>query len=793
MEIYKLSKFISISSDLATVEMISEKDSIYTTLQRTKCFLNREYAKIKNKWFCLSKYTVRINNISYHNSENGYTIASVDILKNHKKEDIPTDIPKIKGFFSFLYKEEEVDVLGYWESSTYGLYFNVLSHKRITKIDSVAVKNYIKAALPNISTNMIENMIKYFGPSKILDIIKNTPEELKKVKGIGDKSIQKITDGIGQARVLESVFDFLSRFDIPSSLIIQIYKEIGLNTEDIIKNNPYKLVENMLLDINSADKIGKHLGFSYNSHERIKALVVCFLKNESENKGDMFTKFDLIASLLDSYSAKYGDITSTIPFTPKEIFKAIQELSKDGYVFIEDHPSDGICIYHSYYKTVEDKICNRLYELLTTFSKRKYFPDKVNDVIINLEKTSGIKMAKLQKEAVHMAIKYKFSILTGGPGTGKTQTINTIIKTIKSIYPDCEIGLCAPTGKASKRMSEMTGLEAYTIHKKLKCTPFTNVMDLEELTADFIIIDEASMIDADLFYKLLTTIKDDASILFVGDYNQLPSVGVGLILRDLIESNSIPVTQLIEVFRQKGESPIIELSQEISKGNHLRKNSKYITSKKDFHFSIKNTNQEIQDEILNTIKKAINSKIISADSIQVLMPLNHGDVGMVILNQKIQSLLNPDKGQAKYELTPFMEIREGDRVMQTKNNYDVGVFNGSVGYVKKIFYNNDVEVICEFDGEEKTYVGDDAVQELVLAYAITIHKSQGSEFQMVIMPVSKSYHSMLSRNLLYTAVTRAKKYLRIIGDIDSFNNGIDNTEVVSRNSHIKERLIKLLK
>ena len=175
------------------------------------------------------------------------------------------------------------------------------------------------------------------------------------------------------------------------------------------------------------------------------------------------------------------------------------------------------------------------------------------------------------------------------------------------------------------------------------------------------------------------------------------------------------------------------------------------------------------------------------------MPVNHGDIGMVILNQKIQAFLNPDNGQNKYELTPFMELREGDRVMQTKNNYEIGVFNGSVGYIKSISYENDVEVICEFDGEEKSYVGDDAVMELILAYAITIHKSQGSEFPLVIMPVSKSYNTMLSKNLLYTAVTRTKEYLRIIGDIDAFNAGIDNTNITSRNSHVKERLIELMK
>lgn len=793
MQTYTLTKFNSVNADMASVTLKNDTGSLEITLPRTLCLKNREYVNYRGKWQRLSKYKATIKRIRFKEEANGFTVADIGILKNYTKEDIPTDCPKIKGFFPILYAEEIVDLLGFWESSNSGFYFNVITCERVVKIEAVSIINFLKAALPGMSKVIVENMVNYFGPSKIIDIIKNSPNELLKVKGIGPKAIVKIQDGVGQAFMLESIFEFMGQFDIPSSAIIEIYKEYGLKSEEVLKNNPYLLAERLFLPISDVDKIGKYLGFIYNSPERIRALIVCFLKNESENKGDMFTLLDTITENLTQYSNRFGNFKHKQRFTQEEINEALESLKNIGHIFIDHHPIDGVCIYHSYYKTVEDKICYRLYDLLTGINTRPYDKKTVDKLLSDEENNTGFKMADKQKEAVHMALKNKFSILTGGPGTGKTQSINSIIKIIEKINPGIELGLCAPTGKASKRMSELTGKNAYTIHKKLECKPFTAVEELEELTSDFLIIDEASMIDADLFYKLLTSIKDSASILLVGDYHQLPSVGVGLILRDLIESGVIPVTELTEVFRQSGTSPIIELSQNISKGNHLRQNSRYTTKKGEFYFNIQGDNRSIQREILKTIQSVVDSKIMTADMIQVLMPVNHGDIGMVILNQKIQNLLNPDIGQNKYELTPFMELRVGDRIMQTKNNYNIGVFNGSVGYIKSIEYgDNGVEMRCEFDGEEKTYTGYDEVEEVALAYAITIHKSQGSEFPLVIMPVARSYGSMLSRNLLYTAVTRAKKYLRIIGDINAFNAGVDNTEIVSRNSHIKEKLQNLI-
>lgn len=792
MQIYELEKINSINATMASVHMVSDKKEIDIAIPRNQCYIGKSYLKNEENWIKLSKYLIKIKKIKFKNEKSGFTLALIDIKKNISKDDIPTDSPILKGFFPVLYEEEQLEVLGYWDSSNKGLYFNVVQYRKTFDIESVAIKNYIEAAIPNISSIMIDKLISHFGPENILDVIKNSPQKLSEVKGIGPKAILKISDGIAQACVLENTFEFMSRFDISPNSIISIYKEFGLASEDLIKKNPYKISTSFLLSLSDADKIGKYLGFEYDNPERVKAIIIHFLRSESENNGDMFTKLSDILSKITDFSNKNGFIKAKEHFTLTEIWPVLKDLNKDKYIFIEEHPIDGTCIYHSYYKTVEDKICSRMEELLHSVNIRPYYKQKIDKLIESQEKSSGIKIDDKQKEAIHMAIKNKFSILTGGPGTGKTQTINSIIKTLESLYPGIEIDLCAPTGRASKRMSELTGKDAYTIHKKLKCTPFTAVTELDEIDSDFLIVDESSMIDADLFYKLLTSIKDDTSVLFVGDYHQLPSVGVGLILRDLIESGVIPVTQLTKVFRQKGKSRIIKLSQDISSGKTIDNSSSFLTPSNDFRIIQRKDNISIQNQVIATIDSAIKSGVKS-DDVQVLVPINHGDIGMVILNQRIQNLINPDIGQNKYELSAFMELREGDRVLQTKNNYDIDVFNGSIGTIKKIDYSSGAKMICEFDGEEKIYDGFEAIEELVLAYAITIHKSQGSEFPLVIIPMSKSYGQILSRNLLYTGVTRAKDYLRIIGDIDAINESIKRVNVISRNSHIKEKLIKAIK
>lgn len=792
MTIYKLQKINSINETTASVHLVSSKKEIDIAIPRNQCYIGKEYINVYGTWEKLSKYTIKIKKIKFRNEKSGFTLALVDIIKNTSKDDIPTDVPMLRGFFPVLYDEEQLEVVGYWDSSNKGLYFVSVESKRTLSIEAVSIKNYLEAAIKGISSSMLEKIINHFGAENVIDIIKNTPNKLGEIKGIGPKAIVKISDGVAQACVLENVFSFMSRFDIPTSSIIAIYKEFGLASEDLVKKNPYKIASSFLLSLSDADKIGKYIGFDYDNPERLKALIIHYLRSESENNGDMFSKLTDIIKNLTNFSNKNGYIKAKNDFALTEIWPILQDLNKDKYIFIEEHPVDGTCIYHAYYKVVEDKICYRLEELLHSINTRPYYKEKVNSLIDKQEKDFSIKIDKKQKEAIHMAIKNKFSILTGGPGTGKTQTINSIIKILETLYPEIEIGLCAPTGRASKRMSELTGKDAYTIHKKLKCTPFTAVTELDSIDSDFLIVDEASMIDADLFYKLLISIKDSSSVLFVGDYHQLPSVGVGLILRDLIESDVIPKTELTKVFRQKGESKIIDLSRSISEGKHIEEDSDFLKPSKDLKIVQRKDNISIQNQIILTISSAMNSKIVSKDDIQVLVPINHGDIGMVILNQRIQNLVNPDIGQNKYELSAFMELREGDKVMQTKNNYDIGVFNGSIGHIKKIDYSEGVKAICEFDNEEKIYDGFEAIEELVLAYAITIHKSQGSEFPLVIMPMSKSYGQILSRNLLYTGVTRAKDYLRIIGDIEAINMAIDRINVVSRNSHIKEKLIKIM-
>lgn len=782
---FTLEKIEDINGEIASVSIIKDGKRSDFIMPRSICSIGRTYyIDKKDEVHKVSEMVVKIEKIQFRDVVTGKTFAKVEILENKAKEIIPTTTNIISGYFPLIYLEEEFLVKGFWGPSSKGdLNFQVLSFEKSCSSGKNTVINFLKTSVPKLSQKTIDKMIDYFGYENVLEIVKKDSQRLFEI-GISTKTADRIIFGVGAAYALEEVFLFLSRFDISPTNIIKIYKEYQLNSQKFLVGNPYKALNDGLLSLKECDDIARFLGLNALNDERTYSVIQLFLKEESKSHGDMFTYLDKINSEISSFSRKIGDFKHHKDYEVSDIWSALTKMDRKE-IFIDNSDVKGICIYHSYFKYIEDVIVNRLLELTTNINPRHYEADKVTDFISYFESSSGLKMAAEQKNAVHMALKNKFSILTGGPGTGKTQTINAIIKCIKSLFPSATVELCAPTGKASKRMSELTGQRAFTIHKRLKYIPFTKNDELEPIDADFLIVDEASMIDADLFSKLLLNVNDNSSILFVGDYNQLPSVGIGLILRDLIESKKIATVKLKKIFRQAQHSQIVTLAHSIANGIGFDSGLKIDSTKTDFDFLECKTNIEIENLIFKEIAHFHNDLHISFEDIQVLTPMNQGDIGTIMLNQKLREYMNPLTGKSKeLVINPRLTLRTNDRVMQIKNNYKIRVFNGSIGTVLNIFQKDGEDfVIIDFDGDSVEYNLEFA-QDLVLSYASTIHKSQGSEFPVVIMPISESHNLMLSKNLIYTGITRAREYLRMVGSKSAFNKGIVNLDNTTRNSHI---------
>jgi exodeoxyribonuclease V alpha subunit len=418
---------------------------------------------------------------------------------------------------------------------------------------------------------------------------------------------------------------------------------------------------------------------------------------------------------------------------------------------------------------------------------------------------TGMTLAVKQQEAVHMALQNPISILTGGPGTGKTQTINAVIQVIQLIHPNAQIHLCAPTGRAAKRMTELTDMTATTIHRAIHLTDVRFDQNVERLYGDFLIVDESSMIDAYLFSKLLEAVNVDMKILFVGDVDQLPSIGAGLILRDLIDSKKIPTTTLTEIFRQAKDSQIVTNAHKVIQGKIVGESDGLTFDEKlgDFYFVQKEDTERIKNLIIGFIKRLMESPHnFKLQDIQVLTPMKEGELGTNALNRIIQETFNPhiDK-ELEMELfrtsksgvinERFDVFRVGDRVIHTINDYDLKVFNGEIGTIHKIYNDESGNLMMKVNYDDGMVTYDEALakEELMLAYAMTVHKSQGCEFPVGIMPIHPSQQSMLERHLLYTAFTRAKGKVVLAGVNEALNKGILNNITYHRNSKIKDRLM----
>lgn len=734
----------------------------------------------------MEKLEGMVSDIVFKNEENGYTIA---YLANENDE------ITIVGCMPTLSVGESIEVEGKWVNhKTYGSQFEVNSFMPITPSSLEGIYVYLSSGMIHgIGEKMAKRIVDKFGVDT-LDIIQNTPERLTEVEGIGMKKVKQIQESYEENRELRNIIIQLSPYGITPNYCLRIYKKYKEKAIDIINKNPYRLAEDVRgIGFKIADEIASKIGIDKYSPERIMQGIIYTL-NQSLASGHTY----LPKQILIEQSVKILGVE------PKFVENGIMDLAYNQKVHLEN--KDGkILVYLMMYYICENGVCKEIIKLSQHDIKDLHI--NIDEEIKIVEKEDNISLAKNQIEAVKEAINNGVTIITGGPGTGKTTTINTIIKIFEN--NDQKVVLCAPTGRAAKRMSETSNKEAKTIHRLLEMGFGSDSEELvffkdeeDPIDADVIILDEASMVDIILMYNLLKAVKLGTRVLLVGDSDQLPSVGAGNVLKDIIDSKVIKTVRLNEIFRQARESMIVVNAHKINNGEPLFLNVK----NKDFFFLRKNTNEEILNEIVGLVSERLPNfyKFDKLKDIQVLTSMRKGDLGVNNLNIELQKYLNPPNKYKQEEEFAKRIFRVGDKVMQIRNNYTrkwetedksesgEGIYNGDIGYIFHIDKDKKTVYVL-FDKIKLSAYKYDELDELDHSFCTTIHKSQGSEFPVVVIPIVWAPPMLLSRNLLYTAVTRAKKLVVLVGDVRYLEQMIKNNRINDRYSNLSYKLNKFIK
>lgn len=729
-----------------------------------------------------------VESIVFKSSDTGYTV-----IKFRENNIIHTAV----GVLPHLKEGQNLKITGSWVNhSQFGKQFKVEECEEILPTSKDGIEKYLSSGIiQGIGPVTAKKIVNKFGEDT-LNILDNNIERLKEIEGIGKKKLETIIESYREQRELKNITIFLQTHGLSVNQCLKIYKKYGASSVDTVKNNPYILCDEISgIGFKTSDKIARSLGIEVDSPFRIQS-GIRYVINEFCANGHTFMPKDELIKEASNVLTVSGDI----------IEENIKNAALDRKIKLEKiNDKEGVFTIPNYY--CELGITNRI--LTLAISNFQDISVDVDHLILQFEKKNNITFAESQKDAIISAFQNGIEIITGGPGTGKT----TIIKCIIEIFETCglKVLLGAPTGRAAKRMSESTGKEATTIHRMLDMGVFEKeesvfVTNAEEhsLEADVVIIDEASMIDITLMNALLKSIKVGTRLIIVGDVDQLPSVGAGNVLNDFIESGFTKVVRLKEIFRQGKESMIVVNAHKINKGEMPKLNEKGT----DFFF-IRN---DIQEGILNTIIDLINTRLPKFNSnwdklksIQVLVPMKKGVLGVTNLNEKIQNVLNPKAPYKKEKEFRSMIFREGDKVMQIKNNYSLkwtriagkgehegsGVFNGDMGFIENIDLEGKKLSII-FDDERKVIYDFMYLDELDLAYAITIHKSQGSEFPVVIIPAYMGAPLLMNRNLLYTGITRAKEMVVVVGIPKALKYMVDNTRSMERYSSLNWRIKEVI-
>ena len=701
-----------------------------------------------------------VDHFLYYNESNTYGVLEL----NTEDDDVICT-----GRFPGLTEGETIEVSGEWvDHPTYGVQLKVLNYEIIEPTDILDMERYLASgAIKGIGPSTAKKIIKHFGEDTFR-IIEEEPERLSEIKGITERKAISIATQMSERHELRNVVMFMQKYGISNSMAIKLYDEYGSQIKSIILNNPYKLAREVNgIGFKRADEIAAKTGVKLDSEFRIQCGIIHCLKEASTDGHTYLPREELIRSAYELLGVCESDIE-----------RQLDELKIERQL-IEVKSEDRLNIYLTEYYQIEKNCAVKLLTL-ARYSDR-ISASELDSEIKSIESELDIELHDLQREAVIKALSEGLFILTGGPGTGKTTTIKSIISGLER--RNLRFVLAAPTGRAAKRMSETTGYEASTIHRLLsikhnpeeRADAYFEMNEDNPLDVDAVIIDEASMVDILLFNSLLKAISPGCKLIIVGDSNQLPSVGPGQVLKDMLDSGVCPNVELKYIFRQSNESHIVTYAHMINNGEQIDFTTKY----EDFFLLKRDNYEEIRQALLYLICEKLPKHFnTSPMQIQVLTPMKKGALGVWELNRILQECINPPSDK-KVELEYGENIfRVGDKVMQTKNNYDMewdimstygisaqrgkGVFNGDIGIIDHINKPSRLIKITFDDGREAEY-SYETLEELELAYAITIHKSQGSEYPVVIMPLLGGPRSLLYRNLLYTGVTRAKDCVVILG------------------------------
>lgn len=730
-----------------------------------------------------------IDKIVFRNKENGYTVLS---LVNEEEE------ITCVGTFSFINEGEYMKLQGsYTEHMVYGQQLKVSSYEVKEPTDVVSMERYLgSGAIKGVGSALAARIVRKF-KEETFRVIEEEPERLVEVKGVSERIAREIAVQFEEKKEQRNAMIFLQQYGISLNLGVKIYQEYGGRMYEILKQNPYKLAEDITgIGFKIADEIAEKVGIGTDSDFRIKAGILHVLQ-EASGQGHTYLPEKLL----------YQKTAELLAIDEEKIEHRIMDMVINKQIMVKQE-KDDVRVYSSYYYYTELNCAKMLLDLNISC---EYTETEFAYHMKQLEREMDVELDEMQKNAILEAARHGLMIITGGPGTGKTTTINAIIQFFER--EEMTILLAAPTGRAAKRMSETTGYEAQTIHRLLELTG--NVEDNERqrmrferneenpLEADVVIVDEMSMVDINLLHALLKAIVVGMRVIFVGDVNQLPSVGPGNVLKDMIASDCFSVTRLTKIFRQASESDIIVNAHKINAGEAIKMDNKSM----DFFMLQRDNANAIISVIIQLVRDKMPKYVNAAmHDIQVLTPMRKGELGVERLNQILQEYLNPKSTNKKEKLVQNRIFREGDKVMQIKNNYQLeweirsrygitqergtGVFNGDCGVIKEI--NTFAETLTvEYEEEKMVEYSFSDLDELELAYAITIHKSQGSEYPAVVMPILTGPRMLFNRNLLYTAVTRARRCVTIVGSAGMVQNMIANVNEQKRFSSLHMRILDL--
>ena len=735
---------------------------------------------------CVTGY---IDHIIFRNEDNGYTVM---VLKGVKDEDELTCV----GTFPVITQGASIEAEGsFIQHPVYGKQFQAVRLTEKMPEDAMAMERYLgSGAIKGIGAALAGRIVRHFG-SDTLRIVEEEPERLAEIKGISEKKAHDIAIQIAEKSEMRKVMMFLQKYGISLNLGAKIYQKYGDSVYSVLQENPYRLADDISgVGFKIADEIAYRIGIHTDSDYRIKSgLSYTLLQAGGEGhvylpKEELFKRAEQLLGVDASYMEKH-----------------LVDLSMERKI-IQKEEKGQVLVYPAQYYYLELNTARMLRELDIDCPEDE---ERVERRISQIQKETGTVLDEMQEKAVKEAAGHGLLVLTGGPGTGKTTTINAIIRFFES--EGAELRLAAPTGRAAKRMTEATGYEAQTIHRMLELTgmpeddregqPVHFERNAENpLEADVIIIDEMSMVDIHLMHSLLMAVTAGTRLILVGDENQLPSVGPGNVLRDIIRSGQFPVVELKKIFRQASESDIVVNAHKINRGEQVEINNK----SRDFFF-LKRYDADIIIRVVIALIQEKLPKYVEAKpfEIQVLTPMRKGLLGVERLNQILQRYLNPPDPSKKEKEIGQGLFREGDKVMQIRNNYQlewevrgrygipvdkgVGVFNGDTGIIRMI---NEFAELAEVEFEDGRYAQYTFKQldELELAYAVTIHKSQGSEYPAVIIPILSGPRMLMNRNLLYTAVTRARKCVTVVGSEETFREMINNEKQQRRYSSLDRRI-----